>query len=209
MDVTRYYGFMSGILVISEFHYLCPTNYFHAMKLISEQEIRSVTVKHVAELMMIASRTAPKARGVDNLVISMTEGDSIREISDKMKEIAKRPDAPQFFLRDAENILLADALILMGTKIKSQGVKICGRCGFPNCEGKDEHPEFPCTFNTGDLGIAMGSAVSIAMDHRVDNRIMYSVGQAVLEMKLLGEDVKIAFGIPLSVSSKSPFFDRK
>jgi uncharacterized ferredoxin-like protein len=46
------------------------------------------------------------------------------------------------------------------------------------------------------------------MDHRIDNRVMYTVGQAILEMKLLGEDVRIAFGIPLSVSGKSPFFDR-
>jgi len=38
---------------------------------------------------------------------------------------------------------------------------------------------------------------------------MYSVGQAALEMNLLGEDVRIAFGIPLSVSAKNPFFDRK
>ena len=30
-----------------------------------------------------------------------------------------------------------------------------------------------------------------------------------LEMNLLGEDVRIAFGIPLSVSAKNPFFDRK
>ncbi|MFA5783030.1 MAG: ferredoxin domain-containing protein, partial [Bacteroidales bacterium] len=48
-----------------------------------------------------------------------------------------------------------------------------------------------------------------AMDHRVDNRIMYSVGLAVTEMELLGKDVKIVYGIPLSATSKNPFFDRK
>jgi uncharacterized ferredoxin-like protein len=31
----------------------------------------------------------------------------------------------------------------------------------------------------------------------------------VLEMGILGKDVKVAYGIPLSVSSKNPFFDRK
>ena len=66
-----------------------------------------------------------------------------------------------------------------------------------------------CAYNTGDLGIAIGSAVSIAMDHRVDNRIMYSAGKAAVDMKLLGEEVKVAFGVPLSVSAKNPFFDRK
>jgi uncharacterized ferredoxin-like protein len=29
-----------------------------------------------------------------------------------------------------------------------------------------------------------------------------------MEMKFMGEEVKIAFGIPLSVSAKNPFFDR-
>jgi uncharacterized ferredoxin-like protein len=37
---------------------------------------------------------------------------------------------------------------------------------------------------------------------------MFTIGKAVVEMKLLGEDVKIAYGIPLSASSKNPFFDR-
>jgi uncharacterized ferredoxin-like protein len=32
---------------------------------------------------------------------------------------------------------------------------------------------------------------------------------AVKELGLLGEDVKIIYGIPLSSSSKNPFFDRK
>lgn len=74
---------------------------------------------------------------------------------------------------------------------------------------KDKHPENPCAFNTGDLGIALGSAVSVAMDNRIDNRVMYTVGQAVLKMNLLGDDIKIVYGIPLSVSSKNVFFDRK
>ena len=60
-----------------------------------------------------------------------------------------------------------------------------------------------CSFNVGDLGIALGSAVSRAADMRVDNRIMYSVGKAVLELDLLGAEVHIAYGIPLSVSGKS------
>jgi uncharacterized ferredoxin-like protein len=37
---------------------------------------------------------------------------------------------------------------------------------------------------------------------------MYTVGRAITNLKLLGEDVKIALGIPLSVTGKNPFFDR-
>jgi uncharacterized ferredoxin-like protein len=54
----------------------------------------------------------------------------------------------------------------------------------------------------------MGSAVSLAADRRVDNRIMYTVGQAVLALGLFPPEVKMIFGIPLSATSKSPFFDR-
>jgi uncharacterized ferredoxin-like protein len=89
------------------------------------------------------------------------------------------------------------------------GLSICGMCGFSNCAEKNMHPEHPCVFNSGDLGIAIGSAVSIAMDNRVDNRIMYSVGQALLEMGIFRKEIRIIYGIPLSISGKNPFFDRK
>ncbi len=83
-------------------------------------------------------------------------------------------------------------------------------CGIANCQEKQtQKPQTPCVFNTGDLGIAMGSAVSIAIDHRIDNRVMYTIGQAVIDLGILGNDIKIVYGIPLSATSKNPFFDRK
>ena len=173
-----------------------------------EEEIRNNLVIRVAEEMLTAARTAPKARGVDNLILAMATENDIEMIAQKMEEIGNRSDGTPSFIRDADNIRKAQAIVLLGTRIQSQGLKLCGRCGFSDCEEKDKHPDFPCTFNTGDLGIAIGSAVSIAMDHRIDNRVMYTIGQAILEMKFLGEEVRIAFGIPLSVSAKSPFFDR-
>jgi uncharacterized ferredoxin-like protein len=179
------------------------------MKIYTEEELREDQVIDVARKMMIAARTAPKGRGKDDTVIALVTGESIREISDKIKEMAARDNLKPFFLRDAENILSSPAMLLLGSRISAMGVQPCGMCGFESCEEKNKHPNHPCAFNTGDLGIAIGSAVSVAMDYRVDNRIMYTVGQAVLEMKLLGEDVKIAYGIPLSVTSKNPFFDRK
>jgi uncharacterized ferredoxin-like protein len=60
-----------------------------------------------------------------------------------------------------------------------------------------------------DLGIAIGSAVSTASVLKIDNRIMLSIGLAAVNLKILGKDVKIAYGIPLSISGKNPFFDRK
>jgi len=178
------------------------------MKVVREESIRNETLRGIAEKMLIAARTAPKACGDDNLELALADAAGIKEISDQLKEMERRYGVP-LFGRDAENILRAEVLVLMGTKIKSMGLKKCSMCGFNSCEEKNRHPEIPCVFNTGDLGIAMGSAVSVAADHRADNRIMYTVGQAVLALGLLGPEVKVAYGIPLSASPKNPFFDRK
>jgi uncharacterized ferredoxin-like protein len=39
--------------------------------------------------------------------------------------------------------------------------------------------------------------------------VMFSAGRAAVNLKALGDEVRIAYGIPLSVSGKNPFFDRK
>ena len=179
------------------------------MSITFEENIRAETVQKVAEQMLIAARTAPKAKGIDNLSIALLDKEGIRKLSDRLKEMASRKETMAHLMRDANNILSADRLVLIGTRLKSIGLRSCDMCGYPSCDEKDKHPEVPCIFNPGDLGIAVGSAVSVAMDARVDSRIMYSVGLAAIELKLLGEDVKIALGIPLSVSAKNPFFDRK
>lgn len=129
-------------------------------------------------------------------------------VADKMKELVSNNEAGEFFNRDADNVLRSDCVILIGTKIKSLGIQNCGLCGFKDCNEKSTFPNVPCHFNFSDLGIATGSAVSKAADLRIDNRIMRSIGKAVERLKLLGEDTKIIYGIPLSISAKSPFFDR-
>lgn len=179
------------------------------MSIIHESDIRNDVLRHTAEKMMTAARTAPKAKGIDNLVISMAEGDTVTLLSEKLKQLVKEGKGPDYFVRDAENILNSSVIVLIGTKIKPMGIKYCGYCGYKNCEEKMKHPESPCALNTGDLGIAVGSAASIAMDERVDNRIMHSVGIAAADLKLLGEEIKIVYGIPLYIGSKNVFFDRK
>ncbi len=178
------------------------------MDVVYEEEAREAAVMDVARKMMIAARTAPKAKGTDLLVTAVLKKEAIKQISDKLKEMVQRDKLPDFFLRDAVNLLSADALVVFGTKIQAMGLNPCGMCGLSGCAEKAKHPNHPCVLNTGDLGIAIGSAASVAMDHRVDNRIMYTVGQALLEMQVFGEEVKIIYGIPLSVSGKNPFFDR-
>ncbi|MDD5382037.1 MAG: DUF2148 domain-containing protein [Candidatus Margulisbacteria bacterium] len=173
----------------------------------TEAEFKGEAVEKIAQEMCLAARTAPKGRGLDLLEIAVLKGDDIARLSAKMKEIGER-EKHNTFLRDAENIRSAQAVVLIGTKRKVIGLRYCSFCGYPDCD-KAEEAGAMCVLNTVDLGIAVGSAVSVAADHRLDNRVMYTIGKAAVDMKLLGEEIMVAFGIPLSVSSKNPFFDRK
>lgn len=174
----------------------------------NETELRKEAAYHCALRMMTAARTAPKGRGIDNLTVCLAEGDSIKAISAKMKELSIPNEMPAY-ARDAENILGSDYIVLLGTRIVPYGLKHCGLCGFKDCQEKAINIAVPCIFNTGDLGIAIGSAVSVAADMRVDTRVMFTAGYAARELGMLGTEVRIAYGIPLSISGKSPFFDRK
>ncbi len=178
------------------------------MAFTTEENIKKETLLAIAKKMMIAARTAPKGRGIDTLSIAMVEGEELQILSDKMKELALTTGM-SIFNRDALNVLQAPVVVLVGTKIESRNIAFCGLCGFKNCEEKKLNAEHPCVFNTTDLGIATGAAVSIAADNRVDTRVMFTIGMAAKALKFFGEEVKIIWGIPLSASSKNPFFDRQ
>jgi|AGTN01.3.fsa_nt_gi Uncharacterized protein containing a ferredoxin domain len=180
------------------------------MALVFQQEIAENAVVAAAFQIANAARTAPKARGIDNLVIAVAYGEELEAIAQKMLSLFNEGKAPANFERDANNLRDSQALVLIGTRIKPIGLKACGLCGFGNCAHREEHhPDAPCMFNAHDLGLAVGSAASKAADMRIDNRVMYSVGGAVREMGLMGADVPIIMGLPLCVASKSPYYDRK
>ena len=178
------------------------------MAILKEEQIVNEIVIDIAKKVIVAARTAPKARGINNLETALITGDDIKEFSDKMKQIAKQ-SGETFFARDAANILNAKAIVLLGSKYQTYGLKRCGYCGFESCDDPKRPQNAACVFHNIDLGIAIGSAVSIASNHRVDNRIMYTIGQAALELNIFEKDVRIVFGIPLAVTSKNPFFDRE
>ncbi len=178
------------------------------MSLYFQKDEETKTVLEAARQIANAARTAPKARGMDNLVIALADAEELPAIAQTMMRLYEEGKAADFFVRDAHNLMVSQALLLIGTKIKVLELN-CGLCGFETCAKKKEHKAVPCAYNLNDLGIAIGSAVSRAADMRLDNRVMYSAGTAAREMKLLGEDVAVVFGIPLAAASKSPFFDRK
>lgn len=174
----------------------------------TEEDIRHEILVVIAHKMMLAARTAPKARGFDNLEIKVVEGDELIVMANIMRRMATENPAKAFMARDAANMEIAGIAVLIGTKNSVLGLN-CGYCGFATCALKhSESVNTPCAFNPHDLGIAVGSAVSIAADNRVDSRVMFSVGVAAMEAGFMNES-SMVMGIPISASGKSPFFDRQ
>ncbi|MBQ1190912.1 MAG: DUF2148 domain-containing protein [Bacteroidales bacterium] len=167
-------------------------------------EFKKEVVLNNAKQMCLAALTAPKARGTDNLVIKVAEGEDIERLSAKLEELYQTT-GQEFLHRDSQNILQSQAIVLIGSRIQPLGLN-CGYCGYPNCGTKPQ--DVPCFFNSNDLGIAVGSACSTAADLKTDNRVMFSVGLAAKESGLM-PDCPIVLAIVLSASGKSVFFDRK
>ncbi|MBP2629066.1 MAG: hypothetical protein H6Q68_3777 [Firmicutes bacterium] len=174
--------------------------------IISSQEIEERAVERIADLMCVAARTAPKGKGVDNLVTLIVNGQEKEQLSAEMRRVAQE-SGMEFFDRDANCIDKAALVVLLGQKVKPMGVKPCGYCGYTDC-AECAQGTGRCAISIGDLGIALGSAVNSAALYHADNRVMFSIGKAALNIGLFESEVKVAYGIPLSISGKSPFFDR-
>jgi uncharacterized ferredoxin-like protein len=175
--------------------------------MITEEQALTDALRQTALQMAAAARTAPKGRGKNNIEICIAEKEDILRIAEQMNRMSQLAGSA-FFSRDAGNILQAPFMLLVGCRIEPLRLENCGLCGFGNCDGKRQHPETPCTFNTTDLGIALGSAVSVASAGKADCRIMFSAGMAARALGMMHEDTKIIFGIPITALSKNPFFDR-
>lgn len=177
--------------------------------LYGSNEMEGKALLQVAAEMCAAARTAPKATGKDTIYTMVLTGKEKELLAQKMDEIGEREFADQgvsWYKRDAKNLRIAQAVVLIGAKREVRGVSNCGYCGFGNCAGCKKAGGM-CTFVSLDLGIALPSAMCAAADARVDNRVMMSIGKAAEEMKYSEEDI-FWHGIPLSITGKNVFFDR-
>ncbi len=185
------------------------------MARISSEEMERDAAKMVALIMAAAVRTAPKTKGLDSIKTVILEGQDLEDLASAMEKRATKPSSS--FVLNASNLRKSACVLLVGVSGDNKGLD-CGACGYDACrelqdirekalkQGKDfTGPN--CMFQAMDLGIALGSAVKLASDLNVDNRLMYTVGSAAKAEKLLDSDIII--GIPLSVSGKSPYFDCK
>jgi uncharacterized ferredoxin-like protein len=169
----------------------------------NERFTRKEQAVSIARQMMTAARTAPKGKGMDIIEIAMITEEDIQRLSKELYRLAEETGL-KFMRRDAANILHAEAIVLIGTRQQTHGLN-CGYCGYARCQEKPE--AVPCAINSIDVGIAIGSACATAADLRVDTRVMFSAGLAAQRLHLLG-DCQTLIAIPLSISSKNPFFDR-
>jgi len=175
--------------------------------LINSQKAEEQAILNLAYAVCAAARTAPKACGIDHMDTTILTGEDKQKVADEMRRLGESIPAP-FFIRDASNVDASGAVVLIGVKYEPRGLnQRCTLCGFADCDSCTAAGA-TCIFTGIDLGIALGSAVSLAADSRIDNRIMFTIGKAAASLGLMGE-YKLIMGIPLSVSGKSPFFDRK
>ena len=188
------------------------------MAMISAKDAQQQAVRAAASLMAAAARTAPKTRGLDSTETLILDGEDLEILAKAMEaKVAEKNNKIPSFTRDAKNIRGASAVLLIGVTGDPKNPKVpldCGACGYAGCaefleskktEGEDFRGPL-CVFQAMDLGIALGSAAKTAGILNIDNRIMYTIGAAARKLKLLDSDIIIGF--PLSVSGKSPYFDR-
>ena len=170
-------------------------------------ELEFSAALNAAEFMAAAARTAPKTCGIDNIeVVAIDDAAARDKLRAEMKRIAARDNRPSMD-RDALSIAASPVIVIIGVRANPAGLN-CGYCGYKTCAELLKTPGV-CSYNSIDLGIAVGSAAGLAARFHVDNRVMYSIGRAAISLGLFSKDVKQALGIPLSVTGKSPFFDRK
>ncbi|MCZ0860273.1 DUF2148 domain-containing protein [Methanocorpusculum sp. MG] len=168
-------------------------------------------VKTVAGLMMAAARTAPKAMGIDSLVIQTIGREEMGAVAEKMDTLGMETGMT-FFNTNADHVRNSDLMVLIGVKGRLPLGANCGGCGHATCaefvKAAPTDADYPgpnCIFKITDLGIVTGSAVKCAASHNIDNRVMYTVGVAARRLGLM-EDCTIVYGIPLKVSGKDIFF---
>jgi len=188
------------------------------MAIMTSGKIEKDAVEMGASMMAASARTAPKARGVDSVNTLILTGEDLEKLAGEMeKKVKEKSTELPVFKRDADNVRGSAAVLLIGVSRNPKRVELplnCGACGYKNCKdllaaGKREGEDFIgpiCIFQAIDLGIALGSAVKLAGELSIDNRIMYTVGAAAKKLNLLDSDLII--GIPLSVMGKNPYFDR-
>jgi len=182
------------------------------------QESIKQTIETVINLMATSAMTAPKAGGKDCLeIVAVTDSDDLLKIADEMRKYAHKSSKENYWHRDADNIENAQGVLLIGLAGPVTAGYDCGGCGYATCKEFEDSRELKdhemgytgphCIMRMMDIGVALASAAKQASLFNVDNRVQQRVGAAARALGYI--DCEVAMGIPVSISGKSIFYDRK
>jgi len=79
--------------------------------IINSEDSEDEALLNVARLMVVAARTAPKARGEDKIKAAIVTGNEKDELANTMEEIGR--------VRDSKNVRDAGAVVLLGVDFGS------------------------------------------------------------------------------------------
>ena len=198
------------------------------MPILRDDEVVEEAALSVGRMMLAAARTAPVRGGVNVLEGCLVYGASdMDRIVLELEEMAgvrrENHEKNWALLREANMVRKSSAVLLLGFRRAYDAFgEACGRClgdqgepggrtkctRFVETEKLKEHPiRGPvCSYRMNDFGYGVGSALWMAQMLLVDASPRYLLGLAALRMKLLPRSPLIV-GIPISVTSKSPFRD--
>ena len=132
-------------------------------------------------------------------------------LKDKKYEKLDKKEKKYLWFIDSDREVLekSDGVFALGIKAGiPEGIN-CGLCGCEDCSDfikELNNKNVNCTFRIIDLGMLIGKAAGILADYRIDNRIFYSVGEAIRKKEF--KDSNLVIGIGLSVKGNNIFFDR-
>lgn len=171
----------------------------------NERNLREAQALDIAQKMLVAARTAPKGKGIDVLECAVVNGDEKEALAVAMETIGKER-GHAFFLRDAGCVRTCQCVVLVGTRPKDSIFELrLLRVPRPAARSPPKH-----------LARSMWSmwASRSALPSRVrkpTGSIRASCSPLALPLNTLAYLVKVfsqVLAIPVSISSKSPFFDR-
>jgi len=103
-----------------------------------EQELQGLM--HVANLMVVAARTAPKSGGVDDVFTAVVYGDEKENIAVEMERLAETLNN-KVYARDAGSVRKSEVIVLIGVRGTKRFLTDCGGCGYRTCAEFQKAPK--------------------------------------------------------------------
>ncbi|HEY8742854.1 MAG TPA: DUF2148 domain-containing protein [Chloroflexota bacterium] len=190
------------------------------------EDMHQETVRQAARAMAAAAITAPKSGGQLFLkgaplfveTVYVEDRATLRRLAAWMR-VRGRERQEAIWFRDAQLAEVLDGVLFVGLHEWYPPVYDCGACGYATCaeflgatkalRQASQDLEFggpQCNLRDIDLGIAVGSAARTASVFNVDCRCQTRIAVAARKLGIIKAEVAVA--LSLSVTHKSPGFDR-